>query len=108
MPHKDPEESADYKRQWEEKQKENNRFRQRERKAKNRKITDEIKSVPCTDCGVQYPPYVMDLDHVRGEKTGMVSAMLHYGEDRIREEISKTEVVCANCHRERTHQRLQE
>ena len=26
------------------------------------------KNVPCTDCGVRYPHYVMDFDHVRGVK----------------------------------------
>ena len=50
----------------------------------------------------------MDLDHVRGEK------LFELGSTRGRQsksiiameaEIAKCDVVCSNCHRERTHQR---
>jgi hypothetical protein len=63
------------------------------------------KEVPCADCGVQYPPYVMDFDHVRGEKFGSVNWLVaqRYRLEVIQEEIDKCEVVCSNCHRERTH-----
>jgi hypothetical protein len=30
------------------------------------------KEVPCSDCGVQYPYYVMEFDHVRGEKVANI------------------------------------
>jgi len=44
----------------------------------------------------------LDFDHVRGRKLGCV---LHMGsKDAIRAEAAKCEVVCANCHRERTQQ----
>ncbi len=68
-----------------------------------REITRETKDVPCSDCGIRYPYYVMDLDHVRGKKLLGLSQMKNYSEKMIREEISKCEVVCSNCHRERTH-----
>lgn len=64
------------------------------------------KARPCADCGNRYPPYVMDLDHVRGKKIANVSAMtVSFSFARILIEIAKCDVVCANCHRERTAKR---
>jgi hypothetical protein len=62
---------------------------------------------PCTDCGDSYPHYVMQFDHVRGEKLGDVSTMVTSGCSlkRIQTEIAKCELVCANCHAKRTYQR---
>ena len=64
-----------------------------------------LKDVPCSDCGVRYPHYVMDFDHVRGRKTKQVADMVSrsMSERAIRKEAEKCDVVCANCHRERTH-----
>lgn len=82
---------------------------------KDRAITiqmvNEAKSKPCADCGHKYPYYVMDFDHLPGtEKVDGISVMRANGRSRklILEEIAKCDVVCANCHRERTHQRRQE
>jgi hypothetical protein len=48
----------------------------------------------------------MDFDHV-GEKTGEVSSFVYTSStERLLDEASKCDVVCANCHRERTYQRL--
>jgi hypothetical protein len=75
----------------------------RKRKAE---FISSAKDKPCEDCGVKYPPYVMDLDHVRGRKICNVSAMTASASfKRIVEEISKCDVVCSNCHRERTYAR---
>lgn len=69
----------------------------------------KAKDKPCTDCGVKYPPYVMDFDHVRGSKLANVGHMATsrswYSLRAVEEEILKCDLVCANCHRERTHQR---
>jgi len=47
----------------------------------------------------------MDFDHV-GEKTSEVSALVRTrGTKRLLEEIEQCELVCANCHRERTFKR---
>lgn len=61
---------------------------------------------PCVDCGVCYPYYILDFDHVRGTKFTEISKMskLGYG-PKLLEEIEKCDLVCANCHRERTHQK---
>lgn len=29
-----------------------------------RKFINEVKNIPCADCGVKYPYYVMDFDHI--------------------------------------------
>lgn len=76
--------------------------------AKKRTMIQEYKKVPCADCGETYPPYVMDFDHREGEeKLFLVSKVQHHGKQKILDEIAKCDVVCSNCHRERTHQRKQ-
>lgn len=70
------------------------------------KARDEAKSVPCMDCGIKYPTYVMDFDHRPGEKkVKNVSSMIALTLKEMIEEIKKCDVVCSNCHRERTQQR---
>lgn len=67
---------------------------------------DDIKaSTPCSDCGNQYPAVCMDFDHVGDDKKKDVARMVGdgYSKSAILEEIEKCELVCANCHRIRTH-----
>lgn len=66
---------------------------------------NDLKSVPCADCGWEYPPECMDFDHVKGEKLKNVSALIGAAQEILEEEIEKCEVVCANCHRIRTKSR---
>ena len=50
----------------------------------------------------------MDFDHREGEVKASSTSVI--GRLRVRsllEELSKCDVVCANCHRERTYQRKQ-
>lgn len=70
-------------------------------KADIRKLKEDT---PCMDCGTQYPFYCMDFDHVNGKKTTHISEMVQQGAARwkIFSEVTKCEVVCANCHRKRT------
>ena len=68
-----------------------------------------LKSAPCKDCGKTYPHYVMDFDHLDGTiKRANISALI--GERTslqcILNELAKCELVCANCHRERTYSRI--
>jgi len=59
---------------------------------------------PCMDCKEYYPYYVMDFDHVRGKKHANVMELIPtLSKKKIDEEIAKCEIVCSNCHRERTH-----
>lgn len=70
-------------------------------------INSRYKSAPCVDCGVQYLPCVMEFDHVRGQKAMGISEMVqgHFSLEDIDNEVAKCELVCANCHRIRTHHR---
>jgi lysyl-tRNA synthetase class I len=67
----------------------------------------ELKSnTPCMDCKLIYPYYVMDFDHVRGQKHANVMELIKtLSKKKIDEEIAKCEIVCSNCHRVRTYMR---
>jgi hypothetical protein len=61
----------------------------------------------CVDCGYKKHAVALDFDHLPGfEKTAAVSNLLSCTRARILAEIAKCEVVCANCHRVRTANRL--
>jgi hypothetical protein len=80
----------------------------RDQYARNRDKLNELKSLPCADCGGTFPPYVMDFDHLGDAvKRFNVSATHRYGWEEILREMAKCELVCANCHRIRTHQRTE-
>lgn len=58
----------------------------------------------CMDCKNTYPWWILELDHVRGEKIREVSVLAWYsGLDAVRNEIEKCDLVCGNCHAKRTH-----
>lgn len=72
-------------------------------KDKKRKIRDSYKSCPCSDCKIQYPPWIMQFDHVNNDKSFSISSsMFTKTLKEIENEIKKCEVVCANCHAHRT------
>lgn len=76
-------------------------------KAKKAEYIRQAKNRPCADCGGLFPSYVMDFDHLDGtEKYKQVSKLTAHSWQRIKDEIAKCEVVCANCHRIRTYERL--
>jgi hypothetical protein len=69
---------------------------------------------PCVDCSdkqgqpVFYQPWQMEFDHQPGTKwitIGHSHQLRVLSEEEIRMEISKCDLVCANCHREREHTR---
>ena len=81
--------------------------RNEQRRAKVRRIIRKAKDRPCADCGRRYPVFVMDFDHRSGTRKlfniGAVALAGRYDEPSLGEEIRKCDVVCANCHRMRTH-----
>lgn len=85
------------------------KVRMRERRAyqRRRDAINAEKDKPCTDCGVKYPPFVMDFDHLpQFDKSFNVAQVTHvHSLPMILEEIKKCEVVCSNCHRIRTYHR---
>lgn len=77
-------------------------------KIRIRELIRAEKDKPCADCGRNYPYYVMQFDHLADKKydvANLVNRLVPI--ERVRDEIAKCEVVCANCHAERTHQRKQ-
>ncbi|MBI5153088.1 MAG: hypothetical protein HZA36_01365 [Parcubacteria group bacterium] len=84
-------------------------YRQKNIKRRNELIDFVVafKQKPCMDCGITYPPYVMDFDHRdRKTKVASINEMINlhsYSKDKILAEINKCDLVCANCHRIRTY-----
>ena len=76
-----------------------------------RDLLRAAKEKPCADCGRSFPYYVMEFDHREGEtkcfNIADVMGPCRVGKKRLLAEIAKCDVVCANCHRERTYQRKQ-
>jgi len=76
---------------------------------------------PCHDCRARFPYYVMDFDHVRGTHKrkhrrlkgglaglGIATMAATASWKTIRAEVEKCDIVCANCHKIRTHKRRAE
>jgi hypothetical protein len=77
---------------------------------KRAKIVEYIRSLkeaPCTDCGIQFPPHIMQFDHVRGVKRFNLGSAQRYvsSTKTIDEEVAKCELVCAHCHIDREFRR---
>jgi hypothetical protein len=83
-----------------------NRERIEEKRERIRRLKEESS---CSDCDQQYPYYVMDYDHCRGSKIAGLARLVGAGVswEFLAAEIAKCDLVCANCHREREHQRHQ-
>ena len=67
-------------------------------------VWEYLKNHPCVDCG-EDDPVVLEFDHRSGEEKRMeVSKLINggYSVDKVKDEISKCDVRCANCHRRRT------
>lgn len=61
----------------------------------------------CADCGFRGHPAALEFDHLPGAvKLYRIAAMAGLKRELVDAEIAKCEVVCANCHRVRTANRL--
>ena len=100
MPFKDQERRKEYRRQWYLKNKLSERNHVKRRK---REIQDWFKeykiSLKCSRCGENHPATI-DFHHKKNKKEG-ISKMVAYGYsiEKIKEEIDKCIILCANCHR---------
>jgi hypothetical protein len=98
---------AAYQKAWYEKNKDRHKANvakiRRTRVRLHQQLVRAAKDVPCADCGRRFPPYVMDFDHRGAEKAGNIAEMVSTATTvALLAEIGKCDVVCANCHRERT------
>lgn len=83
-----------------------NAYKQTARATMRLKIAKIKESQPCMDCGFYYPSPVMEYDHRPGvKKVGTIASMVvsQRSWKVIEDEIAKCDLVCANCHRYRTH-----
>ena len=107
MPHKDPDKRRAYAREYyartQPKRVERIKLYQQKRLLEIQNIKE---ASPCTDCGQHYPYYVMDFDHRENKSFGLARAIMYTGWQKILKEIKKCDLVCANCHRKRTHKRI--
>ena len=81
-----------------------------ERRAKWRshaRVLDELRATPCADFRGSFPPCAMDFDHRSSalKESGVTRMIGRSGTARILAEVAKCDIVCANCHRERTFAR---
>lgn len=121
MPRKDPKAALEYrKRYWASAAGKANRAKQRVhsikrfgrlRDARRREVAAllaKLKAAPCTDCGKSYPAPVMEFDHLPGQEKKREISKFRTSSCSIESlliEVSKCELVCANCHRIRTMNR---
>jgi Zn finger protein HypA/HybF involved in hydrogenase expression len=107
MPYKDPEVRRKVQRLWYQRHKEMHLFQIKTKTAYRRKYVVEYKqnNPTCKDCGIDYPSYVLDFDHLpQFEKSFPLSSsgVKNRSIESINAEIAKCEIVCSNCHRHRT------
>jgi len=76
--------------------------RAREETIKLREKLNRHKKGPCADCRGEFPPYVMIFD-----LTDEDLVLTPNTSDEQFEEISKADLICANCLRIRVHHRRQ-
>ena len=93
---------------WQKTRDERVRFRKRrqaELESWHRRLKE---TTPCADCGGHFHHAAMHFDHVPGHlKHREVSTLVHQGARRAAmHEITKCELVCANCHAVRTYERV--
>lgn len=77
-------------------------------RTRKRALIRKYKEVPCYDCYNSFPSFVMEFDHTRGKRKFSVAQGTSRGYADLLDEIQKCDVVCANCHRIRTHERKQQ
>lgn len=80
--------------------------------AQAKRITNYIRAAKiaklCADCKLSHPYWRLDFDHLDGaKKTAVLSSsrVRFWGLERVKLEMAKCELVCANCHRDRTQRR---
>ena len=79
---------------------------QRQRWRHRSDLLDQLRSVPCMDCGGVFAQCAMDFDHRDPlTKIRAVTRMINGSIERMMAEAAKCDIVCANCHRRRTFER---
>jgi DNA-binding CsgD family transcriptional regulator len=88
-------------------QKEKTLKRQNDARAKISRFIAAVKdNRHCLDCGIAYRHWQMEFDHL-GDKEFTIAQFRSHTSDivKVKAEIEKCELVCRNCHGERTYVR---
>lgn len=80
------------------------RLKNRKRFERSSALLRNLCDVPCADCGGRFPWYVMQFDHREpSTKAGNVPQMAsRVSLEKLLAGIAKCDIVCTNCHRNRT------
>ena len=79
------------------------RIAQRKTEALRRDLLLNLRDRPCMDCRNRFAPYIMQFDHRDpSNKSFLVCETWLSSEARILREAAKCDIVCPNCHRDRT------
>lgn len=74
---------------------------------KRRIQINRLKMRPCLDCKIQYNPWQMQFDHRDPSlKRYNIGTRTCISEKQLLDEVVKCDIVCANCHAERTHKQI--
>ncbi|MCU0642056.1 MAG: hypothetical protein MUF61_00560 [archaeon] len=102
MPILDPEKRSECRKRWYSKNKKSVINHVKERKLKIRKWLEEYKEgLKCSRCSENHPATI-DFHHKnKSKKEQEISYLAWFGYSikRIKREIEKCEILCANCHR---------
>lgn len=63
----------------------------------------------CKDCGVKYPYYILEFDHLvarNGSPTTIAELSSKFGLKELKKLVARCDIVCANCHNARGHRRI--
>ena len=103
--------TSEQRKEWYQKRCEKPGYREklnRQGRARDKKVKDWINKYKlakgCQDCGYSLHHVALDFDHVKGEKS--INVCNAKSISAAKKEIEKCEVVCSNCHRIRTFNRL--
>lgn len=96
----------EYQKEWylknKEKHKSKSKISNLVRKKRNIKfVLEYFKNNPCSKCG-ETDPVVLDFDHLGDKKYQVARLVGGSSIDKIKSEIAKCQVLCANCHRRKT------
>lgn len=76
----------------------------KKRRQDHRAWVAELKSGPCSDCGGTFPHPVMEWHHRDPTtKSFCIGQEMARSKATLLAEIAKCDLLCANCHRMRTH-----
>ena len=109
MPYKNRQDERNFrKRWWASLSLERKREKQNKANVRNRLIKEFIAAYKlengCIDCGYKKHHSALEFDHVGTDKS--INVCFAKSIEQAKKEIKKCEVVCSNCHRIRTYQRI--